>query len=112
MLPPLLQHLLGSQTQPAPFQLFQAGQGGQGGQLQPMEHVVSPMSFWSKVAQCGMQYGLPVVKQLLLSIPDQPGQQQGMQQPMQPPMQQGMQPPMPQPMQQPMQPGQAPAGVG
>ncbi|MGN9786546.1 hypothetical protein ACTMTF_34345 [Nonomuraea sp. ZG12] len=101
-LPPILQQLLGTQGSLQPFQ------AGQGGQLQPMEHVVNPMSFWSKVAQYGMQYGLPVVKQLLLSIPDQPGQQQGMQQPMQPPMQHGMQPPMPQP----MQPGQAPAGVG
>lgn len=103
VLPQLTQALQGMppQSSALPFQPYQAG-----GQLTLMEHVSNPASFWSKVAQYGMQYGLPIVKQILLSIPDQPGQQQGMQPPMQQPM-----PGMPG-MQQPMQQGQAPAGVG
>ncbi|GAA0981941.1 hypothetical protein GCM10009555_050940 [Acrocarpospora macrocephala] len=106
-MPPNVQEILAKIAQTTGQPMLSTFQAGQGGQISPMEHMVSPMSFWSKVAQHGMQYGLPMVRQILANIPDQP---MPMPQPMPQPMPMPM--PMPQPMQpMPMQPGQAPGGI-
>ncbi|MGP3958012.1 hypothetical protein ACTWPT_18565 [Nonomuraea sp. 3N208] len=67
-------------SQPQPFQVA-------GEQIFPQEHQMSPVTFWDKIARCGLRYGPGVVRQILTTI-----EQQQMQQPF------GQQ--MPQPQQQ------------
>ncbi|MEU8198753.1 hypothetical protein AB0C10_33720 [Microbispora amethystogenes] len=59
----LAQQIPGLQQQVSPLALIQQEE-----QILPQEHLVSPVTFWTKVARHSVRYGAPAARQMLESV--------------------------------------------
>jgi hypothetical protein len=58
------QQIPGMQHQLSPLAMLQQ----QEEQILPQEHLVSPVTFWTKVARCSVRYGAPAARQMLEGV--------------------------------------------